>query len=55
MTSPVTWLHLMTAAIALPFAVVMLTRRKGDCLHRLLGRVWVVVMAVVAMTSFWIT
>ena len=55
MTSTIIWIHLAAAAIALPLAVVMLARRKGDRLHRFLGRVWVVLMVFVSVTSFWIT
>ena len=32
----------------------MLLRRKGTASHKLLGRMWVALMAAVALSSFWI-
>lgn len=34
------WLHLATVAVVLVLTPVMLTRRKGDRLHRQLGWIW---------------
>ena len=50
--SPWMIVHLSTILPAIPLGAVMLWRRKGDRLHRLLGRVWAVLMAVAAAASF---
>lgn len=47
-------LHIAFAVAALVIGAVVLARRKGTGSHRLLGRVWVGVMAAVAISSFWI-
>jgi len=44
--------HLSTILPAIPLGAVMLWRRKGDRLHRLLGRIWAALMAVAAVASF---
>ncbi|KQT89297.1 hypothetical protein ASG49_16065 [Marmoricola sp. Leaf446] len=47
--------HAFAATVALVLGGVQLFRpTKGDRLHRLAGRVWVVLMVYVAVTSFWI-
>ena len=46
--------HLTAALSALVFGVVMLARRKGTASHKVLGRVWVVLMLTVAISSLWI-
>ncbi len=46
------WVHIGTIAIALGLTPVMLTRRRGDPLHRQLGWIWVVSMFVTAVMSF---
>lgn len=46
------WFHIATIATALGLTPVMLTRRRGDLLHRQLGWVWVVSMFVTALISF---
>ena len=50
--SPWMVVHLCAILPAIPLGAVMLWRRKGDRLHRLLGRVWVALMAVAATASF---
>lgn len=45
------WTHLLTILIATGLTPVMLLRRRGDRLHRSLGYVWVVAMALTAATS----
>jgi uncharacterized membrane protein len=45
-------LHLATVLPALPLGAVVLLRRKGDLTHRLLGRVWTMLMLVAAASSF---
>lgn len=48
------WLVLHLAAVlpALPLGAYVLVRRKGDALHRALGRLWAVLMLVAALSSF---
>ncbi len=48
-------LHVAAALAALALTPLVLVRRKGDGPHRLLGRIWVAVMALTALTSFAIT
>jgi uncharacterized membrane protein len=47
-------IHLGTVLPALPLGGYLLIRRKGDRLHRLLGRVWAALMVVTAIASFWL-
>jgi uncharacterized membrane protein len=47
-------LHLATVVPALLLGPVVLMRRKGDATHRLLGRVWAVLMLVTAISSAFI-
>ncbi|KAA3446395.1 hypothetical protein C7I87_30500 [Mesorhizobium sp. SARCC-RB16n] len=47
-------LHALAAIASLLLGGVQLWRTKGDRLHRALGRVWVSLMAVVALSSFFI-
>lgn len=49
------WVHLTAVVLALVIGALVLWRRKGDARHRLWGRVWVVLMLVGAISSFWIT
>ena len=48
------WLaiHVATVTPALPLGAYVLYRRKGDRAHRLLGRIWAVLMMVGALSSF---
>lgn len=48
------WAHLSVAAGSLLLGAVMLFRRKGDGLHKAIGRTWATAMAFVAVTSFFI-
>lgn len=49
------WLHLATVVPALPLGAWLLWRqRKGDAAHRIGGRIWVLLMIVTAIDSFWI-
>lgn len=52
--SPVIQIHALCAVIALVIGAVQLFRRKGDRPHRMIGRVWVALMAAVALSSFFI-
>ena len=53
MTLPVA-IHLAAVAPALLLGVFQLATRKGTQLHKILGWLWVLAMAVVAVSSFWI-
>lgn len=44
--------HAAAASYALLFGAVNLLRRKGDRAHRILGRIWVIAMYAVVLTSF---
>lgn len=49
------WVHLATVIPALPLGAWLLWRQpKGDVAHRLGGRIWVLLMIVTAIDSFWI-
>jgi len=50
--SPWMVVHLSAILPALPLGAVMLLRRKGDRVHRMLGRIWAVLMMVAAAASF---
>ena len=49
---PFVWAHLLTIAVALVLTPVMLLRRRGDRLHRVLGWIWVSAMMLTALLSF---
>ncbi|KAF0808533.1 transmembrane protein [Alcanivorax xiamenensis] len=44
--------HWVAALIALLFGAVQLAAQKGGGQHRLLGRIWILAMAVTALSSF---
>lgn len=44
--------HVMCALAALALTPAILMRRKGDRLHKMLGRSWVAAMALTALSSF---
>ena len=48
------WLHLGTIAVALALTPVMLLRRRGDSLHRLLGWIWAAAMLVTAVITLFV-
>lgn len=49
------WIHLATVLPALPLGAWLLWRqRKGDTAHRIGGRIWVLLMIITAIDSFWI-
>jgi uncharacterized membrane protein len=52
--SPVIQIHALCAFLALFLGAVQLFRKKGDPLHRALGKSWVTLMAIVALSSFFI-
>jgi uncharacterized membrane protein len=51
---PIIQVHLIAALGALLLGVVQLSGAKGTVAHRRLGWIWVAMMAVVAVSSFWI-
>lgn len=48
-------IHLAAVLPAVVIGVTQLFAKKGTPLHRALGWAWVVLMAVTAVSSFWIT
>jgi uncharacterized membrane protein len=52
--TPAIALHLVVALSALLLGGMMLAARKGTLVHRLFGRVWLLLMAATAISSFWI-
>ena len=54
--TPALVIHLATALPAIPLGGwLLLRRRKGDRVHRLLGRVWAALMLTTSAASFWLT
>ena len=51
---PPTPLHVICAIAALSIGAIQISMRKGTFVHVFLGRVWVALMMVVAMSSFFI-
>ena len=52
--TPVILAHTAAAFAALALGAAVFLRRKGSTTHRLLGRGWVALMLVTALSSFWI-
>ena len=52
--TPLIAIHAGLAVAALAVGGPMLLRRKGTSSHKVLGRIWVALMATVALSSFWI-
>lgn len=52
--SPVIQIHAFAAIFAFVLGAVVLFRRKGDRPHKRLGTIWVALMGVVAVSSFFI-
>ena len=49
-------IHLVTVVPGVPLgAWLLLRKRKGDLLHRLLGRTWAVLMMTTAISTIWLT
>lgn len=48
------WLHIATIIVALVLTPVMLLRRRGDKLHRMLGWVWCLALGGTALITFWV-
>ena len=47
-------LHLWAAVAAFAIGCANLIRTKGTASHKFLGRIWVALIAVVSVSSFWI-
>ena len=47
-------LHAIMAMIAIILGGIQLSMKKGGTIHKLLGRIWVGLMMIVAITSFFI-
>jgi uncharacterized membrane protein len=52
--SPVIQAHAFAAMVAFALGLVQLAAPKGTLPHRTVGWLWVVLMALVAVSSFWI-
>ena len=52
--SPLIQIHAAAALIALVIGALQFFRTKGDRPHRAIGRIWVSLMALVALSSFFI-
>ena len=52
--APAIPLHAFAAMAALALGIVQFAAPKGTLPHRTLGWIWVILMAVVAISSFWI-
>jgi len=52
--SPAIQVHAFAAMAAFALGLVQLTAPKGTLPHRTVGYVWVVLMLVICITSFWI-
>ena len=52
--TPVILIHLGAALAALVLGIGVFLRRKGTVAHRMLGRAWVGLMLVTAISTYWI-
>lgn len=52
--TPMILIHLSAALAALVLGVAVFLRRKGNFSHRVLGRAWVGLMLVTAISTYWI-
>jgi uncharacterized membrane protein len=52
--APAIQLHAFSAIGALALGIVQLVAPKGTLPHRTLGWIWIALMAIVCVTSFWI-
>lgn len=52
---PIIQIHAGMALAAILLTITIFTVRRGTPLHKSLGRIWVATMALVALSSFWIT
>lgn len=47
-------IHAASALIAILIGLVQFSSRKGSLQHRLLGYIWILLMFIVCISSFWI-
>ena len=47
-------IHLLTVVPALFLGAYVIFARKGDALHKMLGKIWAALMLITAIDSFWI-
>jgi uncharacterized membrane protein len=52
--SPVIQVHAFSAMAAFALGIVQLSAPKGTLPHRTIGWIWVVLLTVIAVSSFWI-
>jgi len=52
--STVIQIHLVTALAALVFGIIMWTRPKGTASHKLIGRLFVAMMVITAISAYFI-
>jgi uncharacterized membrane protein len=52
--APIIQVHAFAAMAAFALGIVQLVAPKGTLPHRTIGWIWVVLMAVIAISSFWI-
>ena len=52
--TPTILIHLAAALAALGLGAAVFLRRKGTSVHRVLGRAWVGLMLVTAISTYWI-
>ena len=52
--APIVKWHTLAALLALLIGVAVVVTRKGSTVHVWLGRIWVNLMLLVALSSFWI-
>src|SRR5262245_51631348 len=52
--APVIQIHAFAAMVAFALGIVQLAAPKGTLPHRTIGWIWVALMAVIAISSFWI-
>ena len=52
--TPMILIHLGAALAALILGIAVFLRRKGNFAHRMLGRAWVGLMLVTAVSTYWI-
>lgn len=52
--TPMILIHLGAAFAALVLGIAVFLGRKGDFSHRILGRTWIGLMLITAISSYWI-
>jgi len=53
--SPAIQIHVAAAVLAIALSGAMIAVRKGTTRHKLIGRMWVAMLATICLTSFFIT